>query len=133
MTIKIIKEGKTVKFTKTCPDCGCEFEYEKRDVKANYNDVSISYPNEYGTYVICPCCGKHLPHNGYRAYYNKPNVNYVNYIPSEKGQGYINSKYIDGGIIVSYCDNCPNKPDPKYTVTGDSPCDWCIKRQFTYK
>ena len=51
MTIKIIKEGKTGKFTKTCPYCGCEFEYGQGDIK-------------YSTYVICPCCGKHLHHNG---------------------------------------------------------------------
>lgn len=31
------------------------------------------------------------------------------------------------------CDNCPNKPDPEKPIAGDSPCDWCIKRQFTCK
>lgn len=118
MTIKIIKEGKIGKFTKTCPYCGCEFEYGQVDIKY------------YGTYVICPCCGKHLSHNGYITYYNNSNINYI---PPEKGQGYINSKCIDGGIIVAYCDNCPNKPDPKNVTTGDSPCDWCIKRNLTYK
>ena len=106
MAIKIIKEGKTGKFTKTCPYCGCEFEYEQGDIKY------------YGTYVICPCCGKHLSHNGYMAYYNNPNVVHIS---PEKGS------------IVAICDNCPNKPNPKYTITGDSPCDWCIKRNLTYK
>lgn len=108
MTIKIIKEGKTGKFTKTCPYCGCEFEYGQGDIKY------------YGTYVICPCCGKHLPHKCYHytTYYNNPNVVHIS---PEKG------------TIVAYCDNCPNKPDPKNVTTGDSPCDWCIKRQFTYK
>lgn len=105
MTIKIIKEGKIGKFTKTCPYCGCEFEYGQGDIK-------------YGTYVICPCCGKHLPHNRYIAYYNN---SHINYIPPEKE------------FIVTNCDNCPNKPDPKNVVTGDSPCDWCIKRNLTYK
>ena len=104
MAIKIIEEGKIRKFTKTCPNCGCKFEYEQGDV--------------YGTYVICPCCGKHLPHNSYIAYYNN---SYIKYISPEKR------------TIVAYCDNCPNKPDPKNVTTGDSPCDWCIKRQFTYK
>ena len=99
MTIKIIKEGKTGKFTKTCPYCGCKFEYEQGDIK-------------YSTYVICPCCGKHLPHNGYIAYYNNPNVVHIS---PEKGS------------IVTNCDNCPNKPNPKYTITGDSPCNWYIK------
>ena len=106
MAIKIIKEGKTGKFTKTCPYCGCEFEYGQEDIKY------------YGTYVICPCCGKHLSHNGYITYYNNPNVVHIS---PEKGS------------IVAICDNCPNKPNPKYTITGDSPCDWCIKRNLTYK
>lgn len=57
MAIKIIEKGKIEKFTKTCPNCGCKFEYEQGDVKN-------------GTYVICPCCGKYLSHNGYIAYYN---------------------------------------------------------------
>lgn len=105
MAIKIIEKGKIEKFTKICPNCGCKFEYEQGDVKN-------------GTYVICPCCGKHLRHNGYIAYYNNPNVVHIS---PEKGS------------IVAICDNCPNKPNPKYTITGDSPCDWCIKRQFTYK
>ena len=109
MTIKIIKEGKIGKFTKTCPYCGCEFEYGQGDIK-------------YSTYVICPCCGKHLSHNGYIAYYNNPNVIHIS---PEKG------------FIVTNCDNCPNKPNPKYTITGDSPCDWYInwyiKRNLTYK
>ena len=26
MAIRIIKEGKPVKFTKTCHDCGCEYD-----------------------------------------------------------------------------------------------------------
>lgn len=113
MTIKIIKEGKTGKFTKTCPYCGCEFEYGQGDIK-------------YGTYVICPCCGKHLSHNGYIAYYNNDYIAYYNnpnvvHISPEKGS------------IVTICDNCPNRPNPKYTITGDSPCDWCIKRNLTYK
>ena len=106
MAIKIIKEGKTGKFTKTCPNCGCEFEYGQGDIKY------------YGTYVICPCCGKHLPHNCYIAYYNN---SHINYIPPKKR------------FIVTNCDNCPNKPDPKNVTTGDSSCDWCIKRHFTYK
>lgn len=105
MAIKIIEKGKIEKFTKTCPNCGCKFEYEQGDVK-------------YGTYVICPCCGKHLPHNGYIAYYNNPNIVHIS---PEKGS------------IVTICDSCPNKLDPKNVTTGDSPCDWCIKRNLTYK
>ena len=36
MAIKIIKQGKT-KFTKICPDCGCEFEHDQEDVKVDYS------------------------------------------------------------------------------------------------
>ena len=107
MTIKIIKEGKIGKFTKTCPNCGCEFEYGQGDIK-------------YGTYVICPCCGKHLSHNGYIAYYNNPSC----------------GKHLSHNGYIAYYNN-PNKPNPKYTITGDSPCDWYInwyiKRNLTYK
>lgn len=106
MTIKIIKEGKIGKFTKTCPYCRCEFEYGQGDIKVDSNF------SEYDTYVICPCCGKHLSHNDYIAYYNNPNVIHIS---PEKG------------FIVTNCDNCPNKPNPKYTIRGDSPCDWYIK------
>lgn len=120
MAIKIIEEGKTGKFTKTCPNCGCKFEYDQGDVKVNYDAYLSSYSSKYDTYVICPCCGKHLPHKCYHyiAYYNNPNV--VNISPEK-------------GSIVTICDNCPNRPNPKYTITGDSPCDWCIKRNLTYK
>ena len=37
MAIKIIKQGKVTKFTKTCPDCGCEFEYEASDLSTDYS------------------------------------------------------------------------------------------------
>ena len=126
MTIKIIKEGKITKFTKTCPDCGCEFEYEQEDVNVDLNVYLTSYRGQYGTYVIFPCCGKHLSHNDYIAYYNNDYIAYYNnpnvvHISPEKGS------------IVTICDNCPNRPNPKYTITGDSPCDWCIKRNLTYK
>ena len=103
MTIKIIKEGKIGKFTKTCPYCGCEFEYGQGDIK-------------YGTYVICPCCEKHLSHNGYIAYYNNPSC----------------GKHLSHNGYIAYYNN-PNKPNSKYTITGDSPCDWYIKRNLTYK
>lgn len=115
MAIKIIKQGKTGKFAKTCPDCGCEFEYEQEDVKID-SSVCLD-PNKYGTYVVCPCCGKHLDHYNY-IYITYPNNTNVNYIPPERE------------FIFTNCNNCPNRPDPKYPVTGDSPCDWCIKRQL---
>ena len=65
MAIKIIKQGKMTKFTKTCPDCGCEFEYEASDLATDYFECLTTYPPRYNTYVVCPCCGKHL-HHGYK-------------------------------------------------------------------
>lgn len=47
--IKIIKEG-TIKITK-CPNCGCEFSYEKEDVLI---DQYIMKEN----HVNCPQCNK---------------------------------------------------------------------------
>ena len=116
MAIKIIKEGKVTKFTKTCPDCGCEFEYEQEDVNVDYTVFLTSYPGKYNTYVICPCCGKHLDH-GYKTFPNTLNVSYTD----ATAIGFLD------------CETCPYKPDPKKPTAGDSPCDWCIKRNLTYK
>lgn len=60
--IKIIKEGKITRFKKTCPDCGCEFEYETSDLIPDYSVCLTTFPSQYSTYVICPCCGKHIHH-----------------------------------------------------------------------
>ena len=78
MAITIIKQGKITKFTKTCPDCECEFEYEQDDIKVDYSCCLTTYPCKYGTYVICPCCGKHL-HHGYTtpAISSYPNITYT--------------------------------------------------------
>ena len=46
--IKIIKEG-TRKITK-CPNCGCEFSYEKEDV--------LRDPVRIENHVNCPLCNK---------------------------------------------------------------------------
>ena len=120
MAINIIKEGRRLtKFTITCPDCGCEFEYEQEDVKVNSNVCLTSYPSQYEAYVICPCCGKHL----YHGYVTKSISNYpsINYSTTRMEIKDIN------------CDTCPDKPNPEKPVVGDSPCDWCIKRHFTCK
>ena len=117
MAIKIIKQGKQTRFKKICPDCGCEFEYEQEDVKVDHSCCLTTYPPKYNTYIVCPCCGKRL-HHGHTetTAFNYPNVTYTT-----------NETWsID-------CDNCPSKPDPNKVVAGDTPCDWCIKRQFTCK
>ena len=62
MAIKIIKEGKITKFRKTCPDCGCEFEYDASDVVTDYGVCLTTYPPKYNTYVVCPCCRKRIYH-----------------------------------------------------------------------
>lgn len=107
MAIKIIKQGKQTKFTKICPDCGCEFEYEQEDINVDYTVCLTTYPGKYNTYVVCPCCRKHL-HHGYTEAvgYSYPDVTYTT----------TETWSID-------CDKCPNKPDPNKVVVGDSPCD----------
>lgn len=49
--MKIIKKGKRriVSRRKTCPNCECEFEYEKRDVRYEQQD---DHP-----WLFCPHCG----------------------------------------------------------------------------
>lgn len=71
--IKIIKEGKITIFKKTCPDCGCEFKYEASDLITDYNVCLTTSPLKYGTYVICPCCGKHI-HHGVTSVTNPMNI-----------------------------------------------------------
>ena len=116
MAIKIIKEGKVTKFTKTCPECDCEFEYDVSDLQTDYGVCLTTY---HDTYVICPCCGKHLHHGHTESTFpNYPNINDT--------MTRIDVKDLD-------CDNCPNRPDPEKPVVGDSACDWCIKRHFTCK
>ena len=121
MAIKIIKEGKVTKFTKTCPDCGCEFEYETEDLHTDYSICLTTYPCQYNTYVICPCCGRHIHHGTTQA----KDFTYPNII-------YTNNK---SDIFELDCDKCPNKPDFKNgrPIIGDSPCTWCRKNQFYCK
>lgn len=113
MAIRIIKEGKLQKFIKTCPDCGCEFEHDESDLQTDYRLCLTTYPGQYETYVVCPCCGKHI-HHGTRFAdekpFNSPNIYYIN----------TQDTTLD-------CDKCINKPDPNKPVFGDTPCTWCKK------
>lgn len=113
MAIRIIKEGKKTKFTKTCPDCGCEFEYETSDLQTDYSLCLTTYPVQYNTYIICPCCGKHIHHGTTFADepYKPLKIFYTNTLD--------NNSYD--------CETCPNKPDPAHPVVGDTPCTWCKK------
>ena len=113
MAIKIIKDGKMTKFRKTCPDCSCEFEYDASDLSADCSVCLTTYPPKYNTYVVCPCCGKHL-HHGYTtpAISSYPNITYATTTTSWPD-----------------CDTCQFKPDPNKVVVGDTPCTWCKKKQ----
>ena len=116
MAIKIIKDGKMTKFRKTCPDCGCEFEYEASDLSADCGVCLTTYPPKYNTYVVCPCCGKRIHHGTTEA----------------AGLTTASPKiyYTDTSMQSTYdCDECPNRPDPNKITVGDTPCTWCKKRQ----
>jgi len=57
---RIIKEGKLPVQRMTCPVCGCEFEYDKRDIgrETDYSVAQLTYPpqNKESLYVDCPYC-----------------------------------------------------------------------------
>ena len=110
MAIKIIKQGKQTKFTKICPDCGCEFEYEQEDVKVDHSCCLTTYPPKYNTYVVCPCCGKHL-HHGYTE-----TIDYSCY-------SYPNATYTTNETWSKDCDECLDKPDQTNIVVGYNPYD----------
>ena len=112
--IKIIKEGKPIKFTKTCPDCGCEFEYEECDVTTDYSICLTSMPPRYNRYIKCPWCGKSIHHG-----YTEPST-----IPFT-----ITDKLDVNWNVWPDCETCPNKPDPNKIVVGDTPCTWCPKNR----
>ena len=116
MAIKIIKDGKMTKFRKTCPDCGCEFEYEASDLSMDCGVCLTTYPPKYNTYVVCPCCGKRIHHGTTEA----------------AGLTIASPKIYHTDTSMQYahdCDKCPNRPDPNKITVGDTPCDWCKKRQ----
>ena len=113
MAIKIIKDGKLTKFKKTCPDCSCEFEYEASDLSTDYSVCLTTYPPKYNTYIVCPCCGKHLHHG-----YTTPAIS-----------SYPNITYTTTATSWPDCDTCQFKPDPNKVVVGDTPCTWCKKKQ----
>ena len=51
IVVKIIKYGK--KMRQICPQCECEFEFERED-------VIWGNQREPDNYVKCPCCGKYI-------------------------------------------------------------------------
>lgn len=112
--IKIIKQGKTKRFAKTCPSCGCEFEYEASDLSTDYSVCLTTYPPQYNTYVVCPCCGRRIHHGTTQA--ADPTI-------ASPKLYYTDTQY------AYDCDECPNRSDPNKITVGDTPCTWCKKRQ----
>jgi len=114
--IKILKEGKPQKFTKTCLECGCEFEYELEDIKTDYTLCLTSYPGQYNTYVICPCCGNSIHHGTIRENLEVPTK--------------INTMKVED----NHCETCPNRFGPMdglgNPTAGDSPCQWCSHYKY---
>ena len=55
--MKIIKQGNLTKqeYKMTCWKCGCEALYTSDDIHHDQRD---------GDYVVCPCCGSFVNHNG---------------------------------------------------------------------
>ena len=61
---KIIKEGKLPVKRMTCDYCGCELEYDKRDVRKEltmpdyvpYSAMSLNKITTYAYSVACPYC-----------------------------------------------------------------------------
>ena len=125
MAIKIIKQG-VKEFHITCHYCGCEFTYEKEDIR--------------NSEVICPCCSNSLPHKGI---IGTGDINssavpiwYNQQVAPDgyKIRGGLN-KPLPNWLITSdgwvSCEGCPN--NPKYLKTpyiGDSPCQWCQKNPY---
>lgn len=112
--IKIIKQGKTRMFAKTCQSCGCEFEYDDSDLNIDYGVGLTPSPPKYNIYVVCPCCGKRIYHGMTQS--ADPTI-------ASPEPYHANAQY------AYDCDKCPNKPDPNKITVGDTPCTWCKKRQ----
>lgn len=54
--IKIIKEG--TKKIKECEKCGCQFSYEREDIKV-YDDIEYCFGSRYD-YINCPQCNEKI-------------------------------------------------------------------------
>ena len=50
--MRIIREGNISSYRNTCPYCGCEYEYEDKDVQFSYQYTSTGMK----AYITCPCC-----------------------------------------------------------------------------
>lgn len=128
--VKILKEGKKVHFTKTCPECDCEFEYSVKDVEVDYSLCLTSIPPKYHRYITCPWCGKKIYHDTIaenelgeapKIFYSIPTS-----VPSNTPTT-ITSGDCSDCIYYQQVLNDPSKANQ----AGDSPCTWCKKMQVT--
>lgn len=127
MAVKVIKHGKA-HYTAICPRCGCEFEYDLKDLGVGNG---INCPDcEY--YCYHPIPDKVTPSPWYPNWPNTPNIPDP-YTPSWPWDP-ITKPYV---TWESGCEGCQyyeqlKKGKLPYTV-GDSPCTWCAKHQpFVY-
>lgn len=112
--IKVLKHGNKQKYTKVCPECGCEFEYELSDVETDYSICLTSYPAQYNRFVRCPECGCHVHHDTTSSDWPKwPNVIYTNAERSDD------------------CEGCKIYEDAKKGILGiNDACYWCSKNKY---
>ena len=73
--MKVIKHGDKLNMQRKCKDCNCVFEYEKNDIRTEYDwmtdDVGIIFQRYLKVayvieYVKCPDCGKQIEIRSYR-------------------------------------------------------------------
>lgn len=59
MAVRIIKDSNKKRpiYFRRCHLCGCEFEFEKEDVKEEIYDQRERYNV---LFVTCPCCGRDI-------------------------------------------------------------------------
>lgn len=110
--IKIIKSGKK-EFYITCPNCGCEFTYEKEDFNgADYDGVS---------YIKCPECGTPVSHSR----------SVINTQPRPIGVNYQRT-VTDNMQSNNPCANCDFTKQlmSGQIYVGDTPCTWCQHNPF---
>lgn len=115
--IKVIKHGQT-QFKMICPHCGCEFTYEKEDIKYK-TGLFMVHTDTYSemNFVECPDCG-------YECYISGTPVNPISNTPWLPNWN-LNFNSLD-------CDKCPYSSKRGGTpIVGDTPCTWCPKNQFT--
>jgi len=58
--MKVLKHGNYYRENKIIDCvCGCQFEYEDKDIITDTGLAYTSYPPQYDQYVICPeCCSR---------------------------------------------------------------------------